>query len=139
MCSNEKTARCPDIKASVKFLSSSSKSHNSASPVRRDCQCFCLSLADEYAPPGPPSPAHKVRFGASVGPSGDVETSPPPPRGFVYSALSNPGRMRSSDIIFLRSNQARRPVKHRLKPSSSVSQPLPTSIPPKKKKKISAV
>lgn len=66
-------------------------------------------LADEYAPPGPPSPVRKVGFGVSVGLSGDVETSPPPPRGFVYSALSNPGRMRSSDIIFPRSNQARRP------------------------------
>lgn len=67
-------------------------------------------LPDEYAPPGPPSLVRKVGFGVSLGLSWDVETSPPPPpRGFVYSALSNPGRMRSSDIIFPRSNQARRP------------------------------
>lgn len=55
-------------------------------------------------------PCVKVGFGVRCfGLSGDVETSPPPPRGFVYSACSNPGRMRSSDIILHRSNQARRP------------------------------
>lgn len=74
-----------------------------------DCQCNFQPWADKHEPPGPPSPVRKVGFGESVGLSGDVETSPPPPRGFVYSALSNPRRMRSSDIIFLRSNQERRP------------------------------
>lgn len=77
-------------------------------PIKPDCQCNFQLLADEYAPPGPPSLVRKVGFGVSVGLSWDVETSPPP-RGFVYSALSNPGRMRSSDIIFPRPNQARRP------------------------------
>ncbi|KAM7387972.1 hypothetical protein PAMP_024176 [Pampus punctatissimus] len=85
------------------------KSFFARHPIKSDCQCNFQPLPDEYAPTGPPSSVRKVGFCVSVGLSGDVETSPPPPRGFVYSALSNPGRMRSSDIIFPRSNQARRP------------------------------
>ncbi|XP_026178680.1 uncharacterized protein LOC113139596 [Mastacembelus armatus] len=78
-------------------------------PLKWDCQCNFQPFADEYALPGPLSRVRKLGFGVSVGLSGDVETSPPPPRGFVYSAFSNPGRKRSSDIIFPRSNQAKRP------------------------------
>ncbi|TNN62061.1 hypothetical protein EYF80_027732 [Liparis tanakae] len=76
---------------------------------------------DVYAPPGPPPPVRKVGFGVRVGLSGDVETSPPPPpRGFVYSSRSNPGRMRSSDIILL-IQSGKETGKHRCKPSSSVA------------------
>lgn len=80
----------------------------SASPIKVGLSVFIQPLADEYAPPGPPSSVREVGFGVLIGLCGDVETSPPPPRCFVYSALSNPGRMRSSDIILPRSNQARR-------------------------------